>query len=157
MVWHSQKNRTIIDMVRCMLKKKNMPTEFWAKVVSCAIYLFNISLTKSLQNSTSNEAWYGRKPNVTHLKIFGCLAYSHIPGFLRTKLNDKSEKCVFIGYSERSKAYKLYNPKIKKIVISRMFVLMRNLLMIFQICQPFQVGKFLILEVMILNHYKLKK
>lgn len=38
---------------------------------------------------------------------------------MRSKLDDKSEKCIFVGYSERSKAYKLYNPKTNKIVISR--------------------------------------
>ncbi|XP_074342697.1 uncharacterized protein LOC141680342 [Apium graveolens] len=38
---------------------------------------------------------------------------------IRSKLDDKSEKCIFIGYSERSKAYKLYNPVTKKVVISR--------------------------------------
>ncbi|KAG6474344.1 hypothetical protein ZIOFF_068270 [Zingiber officinale] len=81
---------------------------------SCAIYLINRSSTKRLQNSTPNEAWYEKKPNVTHLKTFGCLAYSHIPDALRTKLDDKSEKYIFIGHSERSKAYKLYNPKTKK-------------------------------------------
>jgi hypothetical protein len=56
---------------------------------------------------------------VQHLKIFGCVAYSHVPKELRNKLDHKAEKCIFIGYSERSKAYKLYNPKTKKFLISR--------------------------------------
>ena len=81
--------------------------------------LINRSPTKSLDNITPNEAWFGKKPSVHHLRTFGCLAYSHIPSTLRSKLDDKSEKCIFIGYSERTKAYKLYNPKTKKIVISR--------------------------------------
>ncbi|XP_070677916.1 uncharacterized protein [Malus domestica] len=51
-------------------------------------------------------------------KIFGCAAYSHVPKELRNKLDHKVEKCIFIGYNERSKAYKLYNPKTKKFLIS---------------------------------------
>lgn len=94
-----------MDMVKRMLKKKNMPAEFWAEAASCAVYWINRSPTKSLQNSTPNDAWYGRKPNVTHLKTFGCVAYSHIPDSL-SKLDDKFEKYIFIGYSD-SKAKKL--------------------------------------------------
>lgn len=96
-----------------------MSAEFWVEAVSCAVYLINRSPTKILQNSTPNEQWFGKKPSVSHLKTFGCLAYIHVLDSLRTKLDDKSEKCVFIGYSERSKAYKLYNPTMKKVVISR--------------------------------------
>lgn len=72
-----------------------------------------------MKNCTPHEAWYGKKPGVHHLKVFGSVAYAHIPAALRNKLDDKSEKCIFIGYSERSKAYKLYNPVTKQIVISR--------------------------------------
>ncbi|KAG6492345.1 hypothetical protein ZIOFF_047302 [Zingiber officinale] len=75
-----------------MLKKKILSAEFWAKAASCVIYLINRSSTKRLQNSTPNEAWYKKKPNVTHLKTFGCLAYSHIPDALRTKLDDKDAR-----------------------------------------------------------------
>jgi hypothetical protein len=61
--------------------------------------------------------WY--KPKVDHFKVFGCLAYVHIPEQKRGKLDDKTEKAIFIGYSENSKAYKLYNPITKKTIISR--------------------------------------
>lgn len=68
---------------------------------------------------TPEEAWSGRKPAVDHFKIFGCIAYAHVPDEKRKKLDDNSEKCVFLGVSEHSKAYKLFNPFTKKIVISR--------------------------------------
>ncbi|XP_073120189.1 uncharacterized protein [Henckelia pumila] len=59
-----QRKRTIMDMVRCMLKKKNMPAEFWAEAVLCDVYLINRSPKKSLQNTSPNEAWHGKKPNI---------------------------------------------------------------------------------------------
>lgn len=65
------------------------------------------------------EEWGGFKPSVSHLRIFGSIAYAHVPDEKRTKLDDKSEKFVFIGYDSRSKGYKLYNPSNGKIVISR--------------------------------------
>ena len=84
-----RKNRTIMEMARCMLKKKNLPIEFWVEAISCAAYLINRSPTKSLDNITLNEAWFGKKPSVHHLRTFGCLAYSHIPNTLKSKLDDK--------------------------------------------------------------------
>eukprot|EP00268_Persea_americana_P066488 TRINITY_DN9059_c1_g1_i12.p1 TRINITY_DN9059_c1_g1~~TRINITY_DN9059_c1_g1_i12.p1 ORF type:complete len:238 (-),score=67.70 TRINITY_DN9059_c1_g1_i12:459-1172(-) len=68
---------------------------------------------------TPREAWSGLKPAVDHFRVFGCIAYAHIPDEKRKKLDDKGEKCVFLGVSEVSKAYKLYNPVTRKIVVSR--------------------------------------
>ena len=60
-----------------------------------------------------------KKPNVRHFKVFECLAYVHVSKELRKKLDAKSKSCIFIGYSDSSKAYRLYNPKTRKITISR--------------------------------------
>ena len=54
-----------------------------------------------------------------HLRIFDCVAYSHVPKQTRRKIDERSEKCIFIGYNEHAKAYKLYNPVTKKLIISR--------------------------------------
>ncbi|RVW92788.1 Retrovirus-related Pol polyprotein from transposon TNT 1-94 [Vitis vinifera] len=84
-----------------------------------SIHILNRSPTLVVQNVTPEEAWNGRKPSVNHFRIFGCIAYAHIPDQKRKKLDDKGEKCIFLGVSEVSKAYKLYNPITKKIFISR--------------------------------------
>lgn len=114
-----RKNRTILDMTRSMLKEKELPKLFWAEAVACAAYLINRSPTKSLKHMTPQEAWSRHKPSVGHLKIFGCIAYSQVPKEKRKKLDDRGEKNIFIGYSEQSKAYKLYNPVTRRMVISR--------------------------------------
>ncbi|KAF8408584.1 hypothetical protein HHK36_004647 [Tetracentron sinense] len=75
--------------------------------------------TKSVKNKTPQEAWSGYKPSVLHLKIFGCIVYTQVPEAKRKKSDDRGEKCIFIGYSEESKAYKLYNPLTNKVVVSR--------------------------------------
>ncbi|TYK12007.1 copia protein [Cucumis melo var. makuwa] len=114
-----RKNRTILNMARSMLKCKKMPKEFWAQAVECAVYLSNRSPTRSLWNKTPQQAWTGRKPSIGHLRVFGCMAYAHIPDQKRSKLDDKSEKYVFVGYDASSKGYKLYNPVTKKTIVSR--------------------------------------
>jgi transposase InsO family protein len=113
------KNRTILDMVRSLLKAKKLPKQYWAEAISCALYLLNRCPTKSLQAVTPQEAWSGHKPSVTHLRVFGYVAYVKILVARRTKLDDKSEKCIFVGYGERRMGYKLYNPITKKVIMSR--------------------------------------
>ncbi|KAA0065975.1 integrase [Cucumis melo var. makuwa] len=114
-----RKNRTIMEMVRSMLKAKNLPNEFWGDAVACTVYILNRAPTKSVPGMTPYEAWCGEKPSVSHLRVFGSIAYSHIPNQLRGRLDDKSEKCIMVGYNENSKAYRLYNPVSRKIIISR--------------------------------------
>jgi hypothetical protein len=114
-----RKNQTIMNMARTLLKEKSLSNTFWAEEVACLVYLPNRSPTTSLNMKFPQEAWSGTKVNVAHLRTFGCIAYTHIPSELRKKLDDRSEKCIFTRYSETSKAYRLYNPITKKLILSR--------------------------------------
>ena len=68
---------------------------------------------------TPQEAWSGWKSRIYHLKVFESIAYAHLLDKTRTKLDDKNEKFIFIGYDLKSKAYKLYNPSTGKTIICR--------------------------------------
>ena len=114
-----RKSRMILDMTRTMLKENYLPKNFWAKTMARTTYLLNRCPSKSVENMTPQEVWSGYKPSVSHLRIFGCIAYAQVPETKRKKLDDHGEKCIFIGYSEESKAYKLYNPLTNKVVVSR--------------------------------------
>ncbi|KAJ4820740.1 polyprotein [Rhynchospora pubera] len=114
-----RKNRTVVELARSMLKSKNLPNLFWAEAVATAVYLLNLSPTKAVMNRTPYEAWFERKPIVSHLRLFGCVAYTLVNSHSRKKLDAKSEKCIFIGYCIQSKGYRLYNPETQKIIISR--------------------------------------
>lgn len=114
-----RKNRTILNMVRSLLARGRIPKKFWPEAVNWSIHVLNRSPTFAVQNMTPEEAWSRRKPVVDHFRIFGCIAYAHVPDEKRKKLDDKGEKCVFLGISDCSKAYKLFNPLSKKIIISR--------------------------------------
>ena len=109
----------IVEVARCMLNEKNMPHCYWVDVVSTAVYLINRCPTVGVHSMTPEEAWSGKKPDLCHLRIFGCVCYVHIPDELRTKLDVKSEKCVFVGYSLEQKGYRCYNPVNKELRVSR--------------------------------------
>lgn len=113
------KNRTIVEMARSLMKHWNLPNKLWAEVVNTAVYLLNISPTRAVKNKTPYESWHGVKPIVSHLRVFGCIAYSLIPSHKLQKLDTRSERCVFIGYCLYSKAYRLYNPTTCKTIVSR--------------------------------------
>lgn len=108
-----------MNMVRSMLVKGNIPKTFWPEAVNWTVYVLNRSFTLAVTNITPEEAWTWIKPSVDHFKIFGCLAYAHVPDDKRSKLDDKAIKCIFLGVSEESKAHRLYNPLTEKIIISR--------------------------------------
>ncbi len=75
--------------------------------MNTTVYIKNRCPTKALDSKTPQEAWSGRKPDVSHLRIFGCKAFAHVPDKKRTKLESKSMPCVFLGYYEGTKAYRL--------------------------------------------------
>jgi hypothetical protein len=114
-----RKNRTIVEMARSMLKTKSLGNEFWAEAVHTTIYTLNRCPTREILNLTPEEAWSGYKPSVAHMKVFGCTAYAHVPKEKRRKLDDKSVKCIFIGYSIETRSYRLFDPQAKKVIISR--------------------------------------
>ncbi|UYV63781.1 hypothetical protein LAZ67_2005600 [Cordylochernes scorpioides] len=96
-----------------------MPLELWTEAVNTAVYLLNRCTTKVLGNSTPYEIWYKRKPSILHLKTFGCNAYVHTPKDNRKKLDKKSIRTFFVGYTETNKKYIMWDPIARKIIISR--------------------------------------
>lgn len=106
-------------MVRSMLSEKEMPRMFWPEAVKWTTFVLNRCPTVAVQDMTPQEAWSGEKPSVDFFRVFGCMAYAHVPKAKRTKLEDRSTACVLLGVSEESKAYRLYDPVTKRIVISR--------------------------------------
>nr|KYP36517.1 Retrovirus-related Pol polyprotein from transposon TNT 1-94 [Cajanus cajan] len=114
-----RKNRTMMEMAQCLLFEKGLPKTFWAEAVNTSVYLLNLLPTKALKGKTPYEAWCGRKPSVEHLKIFGCVCYTHVPNVKRDKIDHKCEVGIFLGYSINSKGYRVYNLETKKIIVSR--------------------------------------
>jgi len=113
-----RRNKTILNMTRSMMKGKGMPHYFWGEATSTAVYILNRCLTKRLQGYTPEEAWSEKKPSVSHFRIFRSLCFRHVPEQNKKKLDDKAEPMILIGYHPIG-AYKLYDPRMRKVVISR--------------------------------------
>ena len=82
------------------------------------MYVQNRIPHRVLDNKTPKEVFSGEKPEVSHLRIFGCPVYIHIPKKKRTKLDPSGKKGIFIGYNDTSKAYQIYFPRFKNIDIN---------------------------------------
>jgi len=88
-------NRTIMECVRSMIPTQGLDLEFWAEAVNTVVYIKNQCPTKAFESKTPQEAWTGRKPNVSHLRVFGCKAFAHILDEKKSKLVSNSIFCVF--------------------------------------------------------------
>ena len=112
-------NRTLVERARTMILESGVSTDFWAEAVNTANYLKNRSPTKVLPNMTPQEAWTGEKPDLSHLRVFGCKALVKIPDNNRKKWDSKSKEYIFVGYCEESKGYRMLHPVTKKFTRSR--------------------------------------
>jgi transposase InsO family protein len=114
-----RKNHTLKEMANCMIQSKGLSLKYWAEAINCANYIVNHTPTKALKNITPEEAWTKIKPDVSHFRVFGSIAWAHIPDEKRKALQPKSEKCIFVGYSEDVKGYRLLQPHCNEIIIRR--------------------------------------
>jgi len=119
-------NRTLVEIARSLMFNASLPKSFWAEAITTATFLKNRWPTSSLENMTPEEAWSGQKPKVGNLKVFGCRAYVKIPDELRKKLDPKAKLCLFIGYSETSKAYRFLDMKTNGVIRGRDAVFNEN-------------------------------
>ncbi|GKV41334.1 hypothetical protein SLEP1_g48880 [Rubroshorea leprosula] len=87
--------------------------------VYTAIYLLNGLPTKAVQGKTPIEAWYGVKPSAHHLKNFCSICYTHVPYAKRTRLDVKAKTDILVGYSTKSKGYRVYNLESEKISVHK--------------------------------------
>lgn len=114
-----RKNRTLMEMTRCMLYDANMTNTYWGEALITANYLQNRLPTKPLLNDTPFNKWFGKQPDVSHLQIFGCKTYTKIPDERRRKLEPKAKCLTFVGYAENTKGYRLLDTETNRITISR--------------------------------------
>lgn len=82
-------------------------------------YLKKRSSTLALKNQTSLKALFGKKQDMSYVRVFGCEAYVPVSKEKRNRLESKLEKSIFIRYKDGVKRYKMWNPNTKPIIYSR--------------------------------------
>ncbi|KAL0746111.1 hypothetical protein Bca101_101377 [Brassica carinata] len=114
-----RKNRHLMEVDRSMMFQSNVPKRYWSDAVMSACYLINRIPTRVLQDQSPFEVLNKIKPSLKHLRVFGCVSYVMVPGEMRNKLEPKSIRTMFIGYSSSQKGYKCIDPKTRRVHVSR--------------------------------------
>ena len=106
-------------MANCMIHARGLGPQFWSKAINCANYVQNRTPHKAIQGVTLEEVWSGQKPSVGHLRVFGCNAWAYIPKEKRREMDMQSKPCIFVGYPEDVKGYRLLDSDTHELLISR--------------------------------------
>lgn len=89
-----------------------------------------------------------KKLDLSHMKVFGCKAFAHIPKANRKKWDDKAVELMFVGYSFTSKGkVSLIDPSTFKIVESRNVIFIENKMMMSEHCTK---SKYLLIKKILL-------
>lgn len=112
-------NRTLVEMARCLMLQAKLPNSLWAEAINAATFLRNRCPTKSFENKTPYEAWYGEKPYVGFLRVIGSKTIALNKSGQCKKFDSKGEEYVLVDYSHESKAYRLWQRGTKKIIKAR--------------------------------------
>ncbi|KAH9704396.1 hypothetical protein KPL70_011449 [Citrus sinensis] len=112
-------NRTLTERIRAMLRTDGLPNSFWAEAAKTACYIVNRSPSIAIGLKTAMEMWTGKPADYSYLHAFRCPVYVMYNAQERTKLDAKSRRCIFLGYVDGVKGYRLWDPTAHKIVISR--------------------------------------
>ncbi|KAD2394436.1 hypothetical protein E3N88_41413 [Mikania micrantha] len=114
-----RKNRHLGKVTRCLIHSKNLPGRFWAEAMRAACYVINRVPSQSLGYVSPYEKLTRSKPNVSYLRVFGCVCYVFIPAHLRHKMEKKAVRCVFVGYDSHRKGWRCCDPNSGKVYVSR--------------------------------------
>jgi hypothetical protein len=115
-------NRTHVEKARAMLFDSNLDSEIWGEATLNAAYLLNRSPTLTI-DMTPAEKWYGKKPDMNKIKLFGCRAYTKKLNQLK-KFESRTIESIFVGYTDNG--YRLWNPEKREIFAARDVVFNEN-------------------------------
>lgn len=101
-----------------MLLDSGLEKNYWGEAVLTATYLQNRLPSRSIEKKPF-ELWWGRKPDLSHIRAFGSEAFVHIPSAKRGKMDSKARKLVLVGYSMEHKAYRFVDRETGSITVSR--------------------------------------
>jgi hypothetical protein len=114
-----RRNRTLVEMARCMMIQSQLSPSFWAEAISTANYLRNRCPSRSINGQTPHKLWTGKDFSVKHFQIFGTKGYRLDKTPNKGKFDPRSKKCIFVGYSTERRAYRVWCPDSKRIYATR--------------------------------------
>ena len=121
-----RKHRHIIETALSLLHQSSVPNSFWDEVVCTAVYLINRLPTQILKKKSPYQLVYNKEPEYGSLKNFGCTCYPCLRPYTTSKLDSRSERCVFLSYSAFHSGYRCLSLTSGKLYISRDGVFIEN-------------------------------
>ena len=101
-----------------MLKDASAPDFLWANAFATAVYAINRTVSSSAGNQTPFEAFFGKKPDVGHMRVWFSDVFIHCAKDLGArKLGERGELVKFLGYPENSAGYRTYDPRTHKVEV----------------------------------------
>lgn len=107
-----------MEMTRSIMKHMAVPNYLWGEAVRHSTYLLNRVATRAIKDRTPYEMFREKKPNIGHLRVFGCIGYAKVDSKFLRKLDDRSRMLVHLGTEPGSKAYRMFDPNTQKIKVS---------------------------------------
>jgi len=108
-------NRTLVERVRCLLSQSQLAKTFWGEALNTVVHVLNLTPCVPLGNEVPNRIWSKKDISYSHLRVFGCKAFVHVPKDERSKLDAKTRPSVFLGYGQDEFGYRLYDVTARKI------------------------------------------
>lgn len=110
-------NYTIYNLVRSCLLYENIDEQLWTHCVDYVVYTLNRTTGTKTPNCTPYELLYNDKPDISNLRVFGCLAFRH-RFYQHSKIEPRATECQFVGYTRNDRMYKLRNLQTGKVFVS---------------------------------------
>jgi len=115
-------NRTIVEAITAALAESGLPHSFWVECLALFIHVGNrlasLSLAARITATTPHELWFGVKPDLAHLRVWGCHVYHHVQHDFCGKLDWHMIPCIFVGYPVDYSGWRLWDPAERKIIIT---------------------------------------
>ena len=112
-------NRTAEERITAMLADAGLPLQFWGEAVNAYMEVHNVCPTSAVPDATPHQRFLKVLPDISHFRRFGCPAFVHVPKKERKHLHSHTRKCVMVGYQPGTKAWRFWDPALRKIIISR--------------------------------------
>ncbi|SGZ16631.1 BQ5605_C020g09047 [Microbotryum silenes-dioicae] len=112
-------NRTIKEGILALLYSAGADTRLWAEAAKYFVHCKNLLPHAGIHGEVPDTRWYGMAPDVSSLRTFGCRAWHCLPSVKRTDLDPKAVPLIFVGLDDHAKAYRLFDPATRKILLSR--------------------------------------
>ena len=113
-----RKHRHIVDMALTLISQTSLPFQYWSYAFSTVVFLINRLPSIHHHYTTPWETLFGKSPNYSLFKSFGCVCYPLLCPYFKHKFNFRSQECNFLGYASSSKGYLCLDPFTSRIYLS---------------------------------------